>query len=250
VGKDQVLMHRQMHWIRIDRYFKGKAEDSALDVVFQPMMCVHCENAPCEQVCPVAATVHDTEGLNTMVYNRCIGTRYCSNNCPYKVRRFNYFDFHAKDPKQKWAAPWPGMPDAQQQAEIDKLRRLQFNPEVTVRMRGVMEKCTYCTHRLSRTKIDKRNAGQEVKDGDVMTACQQACPTQAITFGNLNEKGAAVSQLHRNPRAFDVLGELNTRPRTKYLAKLRNPAPQAGAVEHHSSGAGLMGIENSAETIG
>jgi molybdopterin-containing oxidoreductase family iron-sulfur binding subunit len=223
VGKDMVLMHREMQWIRIDRYFKGSAEDPQVEVVYQPMMCVHCENAPCEQVCPVAATVHDTEGLNTMVYNRCVGTRYCSNNCPYKVRRFNYFDWHSKDPRTGPDKPFLGLPDQQQRAEVDRIRRLQFNPEVTVRMRGVMEKCTYCTQRIQNTKIEKRNAGVEIKDGDVITACAQACPTQAIVFGDLNDKSSRVVRLQKNARAYDVLGELNTRPRTRHLAKIRNP---------------------------
>jgi molybdopterin-containing oxidoreductase family iron-sulfur binding subunit len=225
VGKDMVLMHREMNWIRIDRYFKGAPEDPQVEVVHQPMMCVHCENAPCEQVCPVAATVHDTEGLNTMVYNRCIGTRYCSNNCPYKVRRFNYFDWHSKDPRTGLDKPFLGLPDQQQRVEVDRIRRMVYNPEVTVRMRGVMEKCTYCTQRIQNTKIDKRNAGEQIKDGDVITACAQACPTQAIVFGDLNDQNSRVVQLQKNnPRAYDVLGELNTRPRTRYLAKIRNPA--------------------------
>ncbi len=257
VGKDQVMMHRQMHWLRIDRYFKTAyepghddpvkaAEDPQVDVVYQPMLCVHCENAPCEQVCPVAATVHDTEGLNTMVYNRCIGTRYCSNNCPYKVRRFNYFDWHAKPPRKSTGNLWPGMPDTQQREQVDKFVRMQFNPEVSVRMRGVMEKCTYCTQRLQRAKIDKRNRqisegkpehASMVLGGEVLTACQQACPTQAIVFGNLRDTNAQVVTLQNSKRAFEPLGELNTQPRTKYLAKLRNPVnegvgtPGAAPVE-------------------
>jgi molybdopterin-containing oxidoreductase family iron-sulfur binding subunit len=224
VGKDQVLMHREMGWIRIDRYYKGDAADPQIDVVYQPMMCQQCENAPCEQVCPVGATMHDTEGLNAMVYNRCVGTRYCSNNCPYKVRRFNYFDWHAKPPRKSTGVLYPGMPDEQQldPKEVDPIRRLQFNPDVTVRMRGVMEKCTYCVQRIHRTKIALRNEGEEVKDGDIVTACQQACPTQAIVFGNLNDKGAVVTKLQKHPRAYDVLGDLDTRPRTRYLARLRN----------------------------
>jgi molybdopterin-containing oxidoreductase family iron-sulfur binding subunit len=238
VGKDQVLVHREMHWIRIDRYFKGPAEDPNIDVIHQPMLCVHCENAPCEQVCPVAATMHDTEGLNTMVYNRCIGTRYCSNNCPYKVRRFNYFDWHAKPPRDRVGVLWAGMPDTQQREMVDKFKRMQFNPEVTVRMRGVMEKCTYCTQRVQRTKIFKRAKGEEIRDGDVVTACQQACPTQAIVFGDLRDRTAQVNALHRNPRAYDVLGELNTRPRTRHLAKLRNrPAEFAVGDEREGGGA-------------
>ena len=154
VGKPEVAANREMHWIRIDRYFKGSPDDENVQVVYQPMMCQHCENAPCEQVCPVAATVHDTEGLNTMVYNRCIGTRYCSNNCPYKVRRFNYFDWHSNGPRaNRFPLPWAGIPDAQQKASVDQIHAMVFNPEVTVRMRGVMEKCTYCMQRIHNTKI-------------------------------------------------------------------------------------------------
>jgi molybdopterin-containing oxidoreductase family iron-sulfur binding subunit len=238
VGKEQVAVNREMHWIRIDRYFKGAMDDPNPEVAFQPMMCVHCENAPCEQVCPVAATVHDTEGLNTMVYNRCIGTRYCSNNCPYKVRRFNYFDFHSIGPKAgRFPDPWLNLPDTQQRESVDPIRALAFNPDVTVRMRGVMEKCTYCVQRIQGTKIKAKNeflAGQRdsdiVRDKEVMTACAQACPTQAIVFGNLNDPKADVTQLHRNPRAYSVLEELNTRPRTQHLAKLRNPASAAATT--------------------
>jgi Fe-S-cluster-containing dehydrogenase component len=211
-------------------------------VTFQPMMCVHCENAPCEQVCPVAATTHDSEGLNVMVYNRCIGTRYCSNNCPYKVRRFNYFDFHSIGPKAgRFPAPWPNMPDLQQREQVDPIKAMVYNPDVTVRMRGVMEKCTYCVQRLSGAKIKAKNdflAGKRdneiVKDGEVLTACQQACPTQAITFGNLNNRDAVVSRLHQSPRAYSVLEELNTRPRSQHMAKLRNPSP---ALEQVASAA-------------
>ena len=224
VGKEEATNHRAMNWIRIDRYFKGDADDPAVEVVHQPMMCQQCENAPCEQVCPVGATVHDSEGLNTMVYNRCIGTRYCSNNCPYKVRRFNYFDYHSKDPRSTWGTPWAGIPDQQQDETIDKIRRMVFNPDVSVRMRGVMEKCTYCVQRIHSATIAKRAAGSDVADGDIVTACQQACPTQAIVFGDLNDRDSRLVRLHRNPRAYGVLDEeLNTRPRTKYLAKLRNP---------------------------
>jgi molybdopterin-containing oxidoreductase family iron-sulfur binding subunit len=225
VGKENVMAGREMHWIRIDRYFKGAIDDPEPETVFQPMMCVHCENAPCEQVCPVAATVHDSEGLNVMVYNRCIGTRYCANNCPYKVRRFNYFDWHSKDPRGgRFTGPWLGMPDSQQQASVDKIKQMLFNPEVTVRMRGVMEKCTYCVQRIHTTTSAKRVAGQELKDGDVVTACQQACPTEAIVFGDLKNPSAKVNTLQKSPRAYGVLDDLNTRPRTKYLAKLRNPS--------------------------
>ncbi len=222
VGKDQVSVGREMHWLRIDRYFKGEP-DANPQVVHQPMMCVHCENAPCEQVCPVAATVHDSEGLNTMVYNRCVGTRYCSNNCPYKVRRFNYFDYHSADPRGT-PKPHLGMPDSQQDQAVGEIKRMVYNPDVTVRMRGVMEKCTYCTQRIAAAKIDRRNKGEDVQDGDIVTACQQACPTQAIVFGNLNDPNSQVRKLQENNRAYGVLTNLNTRPRTKYLAKVRNPA--------------------------
>jgi len=234
VGKDMVLMSREMHWLRIDRYFKTHDDDTDLQnpqVVHMPMMCVHCENAPCEQVCPVGATTHDAEGLNVMVYNRCIGTRYCSNNCPYKVRRFNYFDFHAKNPRGM-AKPWLGLPDTQQVQEIDPVRQMTFNPDVTVRMRGVMEKCTYCVQRIAHAKTVHRveqvqkHADHEhrmLPDGAVVTACQQACATEAIVFGNLLDERAKVTQVQKTtPRGYDVLDELNTRPRTKYLALIRN----------------------------
>lgn len=232
VGRDQVIMSREMHWLRIDRYFKGDPADSP-EVVHMPVACVHCENAPCEQVCPVAATVHDTEGLNTMVYNRCIGTRYCSNNCPYKVRRFNYFDYHSKPTPNSVSKPWLGIPDQQQQTQISDLKRMVFNPDVTVRMRGVMEKCTYCVQRIADAKSEARIRAADdplddglVHDGDVVTACQEACPTQAITFGDLNDTKSNVSQKQKLPRAYSLLAELNTRPRTMHLAKIYNPNPK------------------------
>jgi molybdopterin-containing oxidoreductase family iron-sulfur binding subunit len=186
------------------------------------MLCLHCENAPCEQVCPVAATVHDTEGLNTMVYNRCIGTRYCSNNCPYKVRRFNYLDYHSQSPRHVYPRPWLNMPDTEQVESINKIKQMLFNPDVTVRMRGVMEKCTFCTQRIKQVTIKARSEGKDVPDGAILTACQQTCPTQAIVFGDLNDKDAQVTQLHRNPRSYEVLEDLNTRPRGKHMAKIRN----------------------------
>jgi molybdopterin-containing oxidoreductase family iron-sulfur binding subunit len=225
VGKDQVLKNRQMHWIRIDRYFKGGSDDPNPEVVFQPLTCQQCENAPCEQVCPVGATTHDTEGLNVMVYNRCVGTRYCSNNCPYKVRRFNYLDFHSQDPRHdKYPKPYLNIPDQQDLETIPKVRQMGFNPEVTVRMRGVMEKCSFCVQRIHTTTIAKRARGEELKDGDILTACQQACPTQAIVFGDLNDPNSKVKAGHEDSRAYALLDEaLQTKPRNMFLAKVSNP---------------------------
>jgi molybdopterin-containing oxidoreductase family iron-sulfur binding subunit len=216
VGREPVSMGREMFWLRVDRYYRGEPENAEL--VFQPLPCQQCENAPCEQVCPVGATMHSSEGLNDMVYNRCIGTRYCSNNCPYKVRRFNYFNYNLD---VIGVTPFTPTDDPKM-----KVKSMVFNPEVTVRSRGVMEKCTFCVQRIQNVKIKARNEDRPIADGEIKTACQETCPTEAIIFGDLNDPKSQVRKLHDLPRSYALLGELNNHPRVQYLARIKNPNPE------------------------
>jgi Fe-S-cluster-containing dehydrogenase component len=231
VGKEQVERAREMHWLRIDTYYGGTDINNPDGPHFQPVLCMQCEQAPCEVVCPVHATAHSAEGLNDMVYNRCVGTRYCSNNCPYKVRRFNFMLY------QDWDTPQ---------------YKLMRNPDVTVRSRGVMEKCTYCTQRISQARIEAEKDGRKIRDGEVLTACQAVCPTDAIIFGDMNDQGSAVAQIKQDPRNYNLLNELNTQPRTTYMAELKNqnrempdyrpPSPKAHEV--HKEGRASEGSED------
>lgn len=213
VGKKYVMQGREMHWIRIDRYYTGTPENPS--AVFQPLMCQHCDNAPCETVCPVLATVHTDDGLNAMVYNRCVGTRYCSNNCPYKVRRFNWFNYVKK---------------------IEKPLHLALNPEVTVRMRGVMEKCTFCVQRIKEAKNEARIDSRPRKDGDIKTACQTACPAEAIVFGDMNDSESRVSKMFKHERSYALLEEWNAAPSVRYLAKIRNNGKESASSDPESKG--------------
>ncbi|PIT98598.1 MAG: molybdopterin oxidoreductase [Bdellovibrionales bacterium CG10_big_fil_rev_8_21_14_0_10_45_34] len=219
VGKKYVLQGREMHWIRIDRYYVGN--ESNPDTVFQPVMCQHCDHAPCETVCPVAATTHSPEGINEMTYNRCVGTRYCSNNCPYKVRRFNWFSY---------------IKESSPISMTQKPRNMALNPEVTVRSRGVMEKCTFCVQRIHEAKNHAKNENRKLQDGEVKTACQQTCPTGALIFGDMNDPNTQVSKLFKEQRTYSLLEEWNAQPSVRYMTKVRNTEHLKGAPAHHATG--------------
>jgi molybdopterin-containing oxidoreductase family iron-sulfur binding subunit len=206
VGKEQVIKRRIMHWIRIDRYYTGSSDSPS--VLFQPVMCQQCDNAPCENVCPVAATNHSNEGLNQMAYNRCVGTRYCMNNCPYKVRRFNWFKF-VDNPKFDYN-------------QNSKLGKLVLNPDVVVRERGVVEKCSFCVQRIQEAKLNAKLENRELKDGEILPACVQACPAKALTFGDLNDNNKRMSEWFSDERDYHLLEELHKLPKVGYLTKVRN----------------------------
>jgi molybdopterin-containing oxidoreductase family iron-sulfur binding subunit len=208
VGELEVRRRREMHWLRIDRYYGGDAD--APEVLHQPMMCQHCENAPCETVCPVLATVHSSEGLNQQVYNRCVGTRYCANNCPTKARRFNWFDYDRGG----------------------DLARMVLNPDVVVRSRGVMEKCSMCVQRIEEARALSRREGRTLADGDITTACQQSCPAQAITFGDSNDPQSALSRLRADARTYTILEDINVKPQVTYMTRIKNRGPGEGGADH------------------
>jgi molybdopterin-containing oxidoreductase family iron-sulfur binding subunit len=250
VGRDEVRNGREMHWIRIDRYYASAGDDSDMldvEVIQQPMLCQHCGNAPCEEVCPAMATMHDDQGINVMVYNRCIGTRYCSNNCPYKVRRFNWYEY------SKYRFGPQGSGDSfgrivknvvssgatSSQAELSKHPlEMALNPEVTARSRGVMEKCNFCLQRTREVREIEKSENRRIRDGEVTTACAQTCPTRAITFGDLNDPDSAVVRSGTQAHGYKVLDPvLNTRPAVTYLAKIRNrPATEAERSGHGGEG--------------
>jgi molybdopterin-containing oxidoreductase family iron-sulfur binding subunit len=286
VGKFQVIRGREMHWIRIDRYFANdNPPQDAFDtwpkpynsdylddpqMLFQPMACQQCENAPCEPVCPVNATVHSEEGLNVMAYNRCIGTRYCANNCPYKVRRFNFFNYNDRPienvklpvlgvTNELYLGPFAGRDGPLTYKGSPESLMLQKNPNVTVRIRGVMEKCTYCIQRIEEAKIDqlrKSNNGGAGSDNvgiatdSFKVACQQVCPAHAITFGNLNDDNSKVSILKKDPRNYGVLAYLGVRPRTSYLGRVRNPNPAMPGAQYIGHTSVIEGDDDSAPAAG
>jgi Fe-S-cluster-containing dehydrogenase component len=251
VGKSEVLRYHDMHWLRIDRYFvSGENPDDLKGVVFQPMMCQHCDNAPCENVCPVAATNHSSEGANQMAYNRCIGTRYCANNCPYKVRRFNWSDYTGAD-------SFANNQDQQTVGKLDpvvfqmndELTRMVLNPDVTVRSRGVMEKCSFCVQRTQAAKLQAKKDGRPLMDGEAKTACQQACAGDAIVFGNVNDKASQINKVRGdNPqRMFMVLEQLHVLPNVTYLAKVRNTEEIIAGDSHHAAAPAAHGGETKHE---
>ena len=224
VGKNEVLNRREMHWMRIDRYFHGDPADQsgALDMMQMPMLCQHCDNAPCETVCPVLATVHSDEGLNQQVYNRCIGTRYCANNCPYKVRRFNWFSYYSNEDFRDVNS---------HMFEDNKVGRLVLNPDVTVRARGVMEKCSFCVQRIQAGKLKAKVEKRKLADGDIKTACQQSCPADAIVFGDLNDKESEISKLYQNKRSYHAIEDIKTLPSVAYMTKVRNKSKAEQALK-------------------
>jgi molybdopterin-containing oxidoreductase family iron-sulfur binding subunit len=229
VGKHEVMRYHDMHWLRIDRYFSGNPDDAeSIQTVFQPMLCQHCDNAPCENVCPVAATHHSSEGINMMAYNRCIGTRYCANNCPYKVRRFNWADYTGADSFDNNQQPLvdEGKLDDVVLMMNDDLTRMVLNPDVTVRSRGVMEKCSFCVQRAQAGKLEAKKQNRTLEDRDMQTACQQACSADAIVFGNANNSQSAISKtrVENENRIYYALEDIHTMPNINYLAKVRNTA--------------------------